>query len=483
MNRDDLYQKLAEALGPEAVIADPEKLQAYSGDMTENDPAQPVLAVCPGSAGEVQAVVRLCAQQRVPITPVVANTNLGGLAIPARGGLVMDLRRMNRALEVDRDDLFAVIEPGVTWQQLHDHLEQHAPELRFAYPLSPPESGIVPNCLLDGLANLSLRAGPASYWINALEAVLPDGRLLRTGHWAYGGKPCARAPFPQIEGLFVNFAGTTGVVTRLAVQLWPAPAHRRRFFLMAYDAAEACAALRHLAREDLADDLGALSWASGKMLFGDHRPLWRDPAEPLLFLYLDVSGHHRELFEARVRVIERRVRQWRKAGTKLDGPLDIADLVRLEPRFGKFADFPTRLDFLLDGHGGGLSWVGTYGPTSRFAEGFSLGSEILVAHGFSPVVVCRPMLGGHFGVLRWISVFDRADPAEVARVKAANRELAEMSISLGFFPYKTPQWVWDAHGARLDPVFRDLVDAARRLLDPAGIMNPGRLRLPPLSPP
>jgi len=220
------------------VIADPEKLQAYSGDMTENDPAEPALVVCPGSAGEVQAVVRLCAQQRVPITPVVANTNLGGLAIPARGGLVMDLRRMNRVLEVDRD-----------------------------------------------------------------------------------------------------------------------------------------------------------------------------------------------------------------------------------------------------GNGGGLSWVGTYGPTSRFAEGFSRGSQILAAHGFSPVVVCRPMLGGHFGVLRWISVFDRADPAEVARVKAANRELAEMSISLGFFPYKTPQWVWDAHGARLDPAFRDLVDAVRRLLDPAGIMNPGRLRLPPLSPP
>ena len=473
----ELKHLLNEQFGPAILADDAEVLAAHRGDMTENPPGQPQLVVFPDSSEQVRAVVTAAGRLRIPLTAVVANTNLGGLANPVKGGVVVNLQRMNRILEINEADQYAVIEPGVTWQQLHDKLAAEYPGLRFAYPLSPPDTGIVPNCLMDGLANLSLRVGAAASWINALEVVLPSGELLRTGHWSYGGVPCSRSPFPALEGLFIGFVGSTGIVTRMAVQLWPERRYRRRFFLMAYDVDGAYGLVKKLARMDLADDLGTLSLAAGKMLFGEYRPTWRDPAEPLVFCYIDLSADDEELFRIKQKVVERFIVEQRRQGVKLDGPLDMDDLVRMEPLFAKFADFPTRLDFLLDHPGGGLTWVGTYGPTSRFEEGFRRGAEILDRHGLPPVVVCRPMQGGHFGVLRWITVFDKNDAGEVELVRRVNAELADMAVELGFFPYKTPQWVWERYADRLDPVFRRLVGEVKKLLDPQGIMNPGHLEL------
>ena len=173
----ELKHLLNEQFGPAILADDAEVLAAHRGDMTENPPGQPQLVVFPDSSEQVRAVAAAAGRLRIPLTAVVANTNLGGLANPVKGGVVVNLQRMNRILEINEADQYAVIEPGVTWQQLHDKLAAEYPGLRFAYPLSPPDTGIVPNCLMDGLANLSLRVGAAASWINALEVVLPSGEL------------------------------------------------------------------------------------------------------------------------------------------------------------------------------------------------------------------------------------------------------------------------------------------------------------------
>jgi glycolate oxidase len=473
-----IKEVLIQKMGKELVRDDEEILTKYARDITENPGGKPDLVVFPRSVENVKTVLTEASRLGVPVTAVMANTNLGGLAIPVKGGVVLNLSGMNQILEVNEEDMYAVIQPGVTWQDMSDYLAANHPGLRFAYPLSPPDTGVMPNCLMDGLANLSLRWGSASYWINALEVVLPSGEILHTGHWSYGGRPCCNAPFPNLNGLFTGFQGTTGVVTRMSVQLWPNKKHRQRLFLLAYDVDHAYGLARQLAKDDVVDDVGTLSLASGKMLFGEYRPTYRDPNEPLLFVYIDYSSNYEKEIAVKQEIVEGLADEWRAKGAKFDGPLFLEDLVKLEPRFSKFASFPTRLDFLLDHPGGGLTWVGTYGPTSRFAEGFKKGAEILSRHGLPPVVVCRPMLGSHFGVLRWITVFDRNDPEETEKMKAVNRDLADMAIELGFFPYKTPQWVWDRYADRIDPTFRRLIRDVRKLMDPAGVMNPGHLEMP-----
>jgi hypothetical protein len=148
--------------------------------------------------------------------------------------------------------------------------------------------------------------------------------------------------------------------------------------------------------------------------------------------------------------------------------------VRLEPRLGRLAEFPTRLDFLLDHPDGGLTWVGTYGPMSRFEHARDRGIEIVERHGFPPTIVARPMKGGHFGVLRFIQIFRRADPADCERVRACNAELCDALLDEGFVMYKTPAWAVSRYRNRLDPGFLRLMAEVKRVLDPRGILNPGR---------
>jgi FAD/FMN-containing dehydrogenase len=465
-------QRLVEELGAEAVIGEPERLAEYATDYTEEEPRTPGLVVRPARVEEVQAVVRIAGAEGLSLTTRVEGSNVGGLAIPPVGGVVVDLRRMNRILEVNREDMVAVIEPGVTWEGLKAYLKEKEIPLRMGYPLSPPDTSIVANCLLDGLGNLSMRYGAMADWIGGLEVVLPDGSLCRTGAPALSPIWFGRGPLPDLTGLFVCFQGTTGIVTKLGFQLWPEPPFRRRTFILMYDRNGAFRAMRELAQRMICDDVGGLSWVTGKMLFGVEKPAERDPGEPEFFLYLDLTGQTARELELRGEVLGEVLEGLRKDGFELEAPLDVATLVRLNPRFAKLADFPTRLEFLVDHPGGGLSWVGTYGPLSRFEAYADGGIAIMERFGFPPILVSRPMKGGHFGVMRFIATFDKKSAEERARVREMSGELVDAGVELGFIPYKTPPWVVDRIRARLDPGFLATLGKVRAALDPHGIMAP-----------
>jgi FAD/FMN-containing dehydrogenase len=363
--------------------------------------------------------------------------------------------------------MVAVIEPGVTFGQLAAELGRLLPPLTIGFPLSPPETSVMANCLLDGLGNLSLIHGHMGDHVNGLEVVRADGSLLRTGAWALGVPvPFSRAPLPDLGGLFMSFQGTTGIVSKLAVELWPELPHRQRAFVLAYDRAATMRALRELPRLEVLHDLGGLSWPTAKLL-----------AEPEFFFYLDWSAATDTLLAEQRRVITRYLAALRAEGLRIEDPIDVETLVALEPRLGRLATFPTRLDFLLDHPDGGLTWVGTYGPLSRFEAACDEGIAIAERHGFPPTIVARPMKGGHFAVLRFIQIFRRDDPTDRARVRRCNAELCDALLRHGFVMYKTPGWAVERYRSRLDPGFARLLTETRDLLDPGHIMNPGRWAL------
>ncbi len=464
----ELFTKL---LGAERVITG-KGLEPYSSDYTEEDPREPGLAVWLETVQEIQAALSIANDLGLAVALRVAGSNVGGLAMPPAGGVVLDLSGMNRILEVNEEDMYALIEPGVTWEQLKAHLAEREIPLRMGYPLSPPDTSIVANCLLDGLGNLSLRHGSMADWIGGLEVVLPDGRILRAGANAASDVWFGNGPLPHLVGLFANWQSTTGVVTKLAFQLWPTPPFRSRLFVLMYEREGAFEAFKRLARMPIADDVGGLSWPTGKMLFDVPNPSERDPGEPEFFLYLDLSGQSRQELDLRRRMLDELLVQLNKEGHSAEPPFEIETLVRLNPRFGKFADFPTRLEFLVDTPGGGLSWVGTYGPLSRFKQYADRGIEIMERRGFPPAVVSRPMKGGHFGVLRFLTVFDKASGDERRRVREMNLELSRAGYELGFLTYKTPAWAVPLLREHIDPTFVDVMTSIRKQLDPKGIMAP-----------
>src|SRR5205085_1074052 len=123
--------------------------------------------------------------------------------------------------------------------------------------------------------------GAMGQWINGVEAVLADGTVVRTGAGAVVDSWFGRAPLPDLTGLFISTQGTTGIVTRIALQLQPKPPARERWFAFAYELDSAYQAMRTMARTGSFDDVGLMTWPAAKMLFGATRDLVRDPDEPL----------------------------------------------------------------------------------------------------------------------------------------------------------------------------------------------------------
>ena len=474
MKQIEIINELIAIVEKENVKTDNETLTEYCDDMTEVEGHLPDIVVTCCVKEDIIKVVHLARNHQLPIIPVVAKTNLGGLAIPSKGGIILDLKKMNRIIEVNEEDMYMIIEPGVTFGDIKEYLDQHHPSLRFGYPLSPPYTSVMANCLLDGLGNLSLKYGTMGEWINGLEVILPNGEVMKTGSGAYSDFWCSNTPLPDLTGLFLNFQATTGIVTKMSVQLWPQMKFRKRLFVLSYDVDNTYSLIKRLTRENLYDDIGGLSWPVSKMLFGVKYPTYRDNDEPLMFIYLDLSSNYQKEIDFKLEVLNNTLDDYRKNGAQFDDPFDIESLVKINPEFQKFAVFPTTLDFLLEHGGGGLTWIGTYGPTSQWEKGIRKGLDIMNEYGFPPVMVSRPMRGGHFGVLRFITLFNKSDEKEVQKVRELNIKLCKMTLDLGFIPYKTPPWVVDIMKEKLDPTFQKWVREIKKLLDPSGIMNPGK---------
>ncbi len=469
---------LVDLLGASAVLDAPGDLAGYREDFTEADPADPAMVAFVTEVEQIRAIVKKASDLGMPITPRVAGTNVGGLTIPAPGGLVMDMSRMNSIVETCEADMYTIVEPGVTQQDMKDHLTRNGLNLTIGFSLAPPYTSVLANALMGGLTNRSLKYGDQSEWISGLEVVLPDGEVARTGSWALSDVAFGKVPFPDLTGLFVGWQGTTGIVTKCAFQLWPLHPLRRRLFILAYSPKGTYEAIQRLCRCEICDDIGGLSWPSAKMMMGVKKP---DPyprkGEPVFFLYVDLTAEIEVEMQAKVLVLETVLGKVRATGERFEDPMDVETLLKVNPALKDFADFPTDLKFLTDHGGGGLSWIGTYGPLSRFGETADEGMRIMAEHGFAPLIVSRPMRGGHFGVLRLITTFDKKKPADVDRVRKVNSALLEMMTERGFVMYKTPMWAWRKLATRMDPGMLGLMSRVKAMVDPHGIMNPGKMGL------
>jgi len=472
-----MRDKLVAIFGEERVITDPARLHEFHDDYTELDGQDPAAVVTAETVEEIQALVKLAPALGASVTPRVANTNIGGLAVAAEGGIILDLRRMNRILEVDGDNMLAVIEPGVTQQQLKDHLLELGLPLTMGYSLAPPHVSVLANSVLNGLTNRSLRYGAMADWISGLEVVLADGSTLRTGSWAVEGiPPWGRPPLPDITGVFTGFIGTTGIVTKLAFQLWPRHPLEQRLFILGYSTEGVYNAVQHLCRLEICEDIGGLSWPSAKMMMGVERPHPEpDPDEPTFFLYVDLAAELPEEMDLKIRQLNMVLDRQRAEGHRFEPPLDVNTLIKVNPAMDAFAEFPTDLEFLTQHSGKGLTWMGTYGPLPRFADTAERCSQIMVDHGIPPTIVSRPMRGGHFGVLRFVIIFDKQNPDEIANVRKCMAALLQEVTDAGFLMYKTPRWAMEILREKIDPGTRGLVRKIQEMMDPEGILNPGKL--------
>src|ERR671935_534632 len=211
----ELIDELRKACGDDNVVTHPHQLRTYESDGLLRYRITPRAVVLPGSAEEVQAVLRACHEAEVPWVARGAGSGLSGGALPISEGILVVLTRLRRILEVDLENQRVVCEPGVTNVAISEAV---APD--FFYP-PDPSSQIV--CSIGG--NVAENSGGAhcfkygftTNYVCGLEVVLPDGSVT-----TLGGKELDR-PGYDLCGVFVGSEGTLGVATKITLRVVPVP--------------------------------------------------------------------------------------------------------------------------------------------------------------------------------------------------------------------------------------------------------------------
>jgi glycolate oxidase len=217
-----LRRELAALLGPGGVLSEPDELLVYESDGLTLLRALADFVVFPTTAEHVAAIVRLANREQMPFVARGAGTGLSGGCLPAEGGIVISMMRMNRVLEVDYDNQIAVVEPGLVNLHLSWAVGPHG----FYYAPDPSSQQA---CTIGGnIANNSggphtLKYGVTVNHVLGLEVVMPDdGSIV----WL-GGRTRESIGY-DLAGLFVGSEGTFGIATKIVVRILRKPQAVRR---------------------------------------------------------------------------------------------------------------------------------------------------------------------------------------------------------------------------------------------------------------
>ena len=206
-------------VGSSNIFTDKEHIEKYGKDETENLLYLPEVIVTPNSPEQISALLKICNEYLIPVTPRGAGTGLTGGALPHLGGLVISMEKFNRILEIDERNLQVTTEPGVITEVLQNEVKEKG----LFYPPDPASKG---SCFIGG--NISensggpkaVKYGVVKDYVLNLEVVLPNGEIIWTG-----SNVLKNATGYNITQLIVGSEGTLGIVTKIVLRLIPHPKH------------------------------------------------------------------------------------------------------------------------------------------------------------------------------------------------------------------------------------------------------------------
>jgi glycolate oxidase len=213
----DIIAALQRIVGEGNVLVGAEALEPYAHDQVVGLRAEPEVVVRVTSAGQIAEIFKLAQRERVPVTPRGAGYGLSGGAVPVCGGIVLSTEKMNRILEIDRENLMATVEPGVITGDIHRAVEA----VGLFYP---PDPASLDSCSIGG--NIAegaggpraVKYGVTRHYVCGLEAVLPSGEIITCG-----GKLVKNVTGYDLLQLLIGSEGTLAVVTRIILRLIPLP--------------------------------------------------------------------------------------------------------------------------------------------------------------------------------------------------------------------------------------------------------------------
>ncbi|MHC1598823.1 MAG: FAD-binding oxidoreductase [Candidatus Methanofastidiosia archaeon] len=476
-----VYNELEGVVGQKYISQKKTTCYAYSNDWCAVEPPGKPDAVCmPANTEEIQAIMRIAWKNKVNVIPWVCNLTTAGMCNAYHGGLIIDLRRMNKVEEINTDALYAVVEGGLTWADFKREMVKRAPGYVGAYTYSPPASGVVTGYLLCGMMDIGLAHGDGSYYLNGLEAVMPNGELVRIGSHMISPYWGSRAPVIDLTGLFVGWAGTTGIVTKAGIKIYKEPAYQEAFYVDADTVEHGYPNQMNIAKQQIACDIASNNWAWGRVECGEKMPFYREKGEAELQSWVVLQAASEKLMDAKIEVLKKICAEDKNIVITPEKE----GLPTLPPgnQLQYFHDLPMQLTNDMDGNRGGIGqWVGCYVPSFLQAKLYRIAEKIYEKRGYvepdHPIMQYnRVMENGHETILRF-NVFQHKDASEEEKEKdrALLKEIGEAEVKLGAVIYKPTYWASRVNMENADPNTVKLIKTIKDAIDPYRIMNRGQI--------
>ncbi|TKJ46462.1 hypothetical protein CEE34_08765 [Candidatus Aerophobetes bacterium Ae_b3a] len=215
---DNVVLKLLTGLfGKGGVLLDPDLLEMYTHDEVPGLKAQPEVVVRARTVEQISKLMKLANEKRIPITPRGAGYGLSGGAVPVCGGIVLSLEKMNRILEIDKNNLMITVEPGVITGKIHEAVEKEG----LFYP---PDPASLDSCSIGGNVAegaggpRAVKYGVTKDYVCGLEAVLPSGEII-----TLGGKLVKNVTGYSLVDLLIGSEGTLAIISKIILRLIPLP--------------------------------------------------------------------------------------------------------------------------------------------------------------------------------------------------------------------------------------------------------------------
>ncbi|MCP4665010.1 MAG: FAD-binding protein, partial [Deltaproteobacteria bacterium] len=212
----DIFSEIRNIVGEENVFDDRVECISYSRDLSVHE-GIPDGVVFVHTTEQICAIMRLANQEKVPVTVQGSGTATTGASLPVEGGILLDVHKMDKILEIDKDNFYARVEPGVICNNLNIALKKH--NLMF-----PPNPGSELIATIGGMMSTNssghraVKYGTARDYVKALKVVLADGTLIETGF------KTPKASFGyDLNHVFASAEGTLGVITEITVKIQPVP--------------------------------------------------------------------------------------------------------------------------------------------------------------------------------------------------------------------------------------------------------------------
>jgi len=456
--KSEIKQHLKDIVGPENFTDSLIDLIAYSKDASEFK-HRPDAGVWPTSTEQISAILRLANQEKFPVIARGAGTSLAGLAVPHQGGLILDLGRMNKIIEISIEDRLAVVQPGVVYADLERALAAHG----FFFP-PDPASGAV--CTLGG--NVATNAGGikgAKYgttrdYVLGLEVVLADGSVLHTG------SRCMKSVSGyDLTRLFVGSEGTLGVVTEITLKINPKPPVTSTAMATFADLEDAGRAVSEVMRSGILPR--ALEVVDQQTLIAINQNTDLNLPEVEALLVVETDGYTKEENEFQLaKIIDIFKKNHANDVKKAESQQEAETLwIARKSAYGVLARINYNL-FVED----------LAVPISKVPDMLKAISDLAKKYDLKIPTV------GHAGDgnLHPVISFDGTNSEEVKRVGKASEELFKKVIELG-------GTLTGEHGIGLakapfmhfehDVVAMGVMRSLKRLFDPNNILNPGKMAL------